>query len=150
MKLYYRLNVLPIVLPPLRDRGEDVVLLTRHFWNRYVKIYNREGIQLNGKDEKKLKAYNWPGNIRELKNVMERAVILSTSQDKEIMLSPKRKLRAGHPFSDAPTFDEVQRRHIRFVLEKTGGKISGRGGTIEILGMKRQTLYARMKKLGIK
>ncbi len=148
--LYYRLNVLPIVLPPLRERDGDILLLARYFWNQYLRKYNRENIQLTAKDEKKLRTYDWPGNIRELKNVIERAAILSSDQNMEIILPPRNKLRANHPFADNPSLNEVQRRYIRFVLEKTNGKISGAGGATELLGIKRQTLYARMKKLGLR
>jgi transcriptional regulator with GAF, ATPase, and Fis domain len=148
--LFYRLNVVPIVLPPLKERIEDVLLLSQHFLSRYAAKYNRPELGLTEDDEARLKAYNWPGNVRELKNVIERAVILSSGE--RLMLDPpaKRIAHANNPFADLPTLDELQRRYITFVLDKTQGQMGGPRGAAELLGMRRSSLYSRMKKLGIR
>lgn len=148
--LYYRLNVIPIVLPPLRERPDDILLLARHFLKRYAGKYQRHDIRLSGKDEKALMAYAWPGNIRELKNIMERAVLLSSGEVLDLSLPTNRRRSYRHLFRKFPTLDEVQRRYIQHVLEQTGGKIAGPDGAAEILGMKRTSLYKRMKKLGLR
>ncbi|MCP4757725.1 MAG: AAA domain-containing protein [Proteobacteria bacterium] len=148
--LYYRISVVPFIIPPLRERDDDAILLARHFLERYTKKYNRRQIRLSPQDEAMIKAYHWPGNVRELKNVIERAVILSTDNKLEIDLSPGLDLSSRNPFTDFPSMDEIQRRYIRFVLEKTGNRIDGDGGAAQLLGMKRTTLYARMKKLSLR
>ncbi len=148
--LYYRLNVIPIALPPLRDRPDDIILLARSFFRHYCNRYGRVGLELTRQDEDKLTGYPWLGNVRELKNVIERAVTLS-SGDKLILDLP---LGLASPeettFTDTPTMDELQRRYISHVLDKTGGRIYGPNGAAEILGMKRSTLYTRMYKLGMR
>ncbi len=149
--LYYRLNVIPVTLPPLRERIEDLPLLSRHFLSRFSTKYNRHGLALTAEDEALLTAYAWPGNIRELSNVMERAVLLSTDGRLHMDLpAENRQAATDHPFTDMPTLDEVQRRYIRFVMEKTNGRISGPGSASEILGMKRTSLYNRMNRLGLR
>ena len=148
--LYYRLNVISITLPALRDRNEDVPFLARHFLSLYAARHNQQVPGLSREDEEILLAYSWPGNIRELKNVMERAVLLSTKDRLEISLPVKSSLTATHCFSDFPSLDEMQRRYIRYVMEKTDGKISGPGGAAELLKMKRTSLYKRMDKLGLR
>ncbi|MBI5589955.1 MAG: sigma 54-interacting transcriptional regulator [Deltaproteobacteria bacterium] len=148
--LYYRLNVISITLPPLRERNEDVLFLARHFLSLYAAKHNQQVPGLARKDEDMLLAYHWPGNIRELKNVMERAVLLSTPDRLEISLPVKRSPASNHCFSDITSLDEMQRRYIQFILEKTGGKISGPGGAAELLDMKRTSLYKRMSKLGLR
>lgn len=146
--LYYRLNVIPILLPPLREREKDILLLSHHFIKTYAKKYGRENVMMTQEDEELLRAYHWPGNIRELKNVIERAVILSSDNRLDIHLSTQKNL-GKNPFSDQPSIDEIQRRYIRYILDHTGKKLSGPGGAADILGLKRQTLYARMKKLNV-
>ena len=101
-------------------------------------------------DEVKLMVYDWPGNVRELENVMERTMILSMGEELEFRLPGEGMSVPGQLFSDSPTLDEMQRRYIQEVLEKTGGKIGGPGGAAEILGMKRTTLNDRMRKLGLR
>jgi transcriptional regulator with GAF, ATPase, and Fis domain len=147
--LYYRLNVVPLIIPPLRERREDIPLLAGHFLHRYATKHNRQGLALTSEDEKKLMAYGWPGNVRELENLMERTVLFSTGVRLDLVLPLEWKAIPGDLFSDDPTLDEIQRRYIRHVLEKTGGKISGSQGAAEILGMKRTSLNYRMKKLGL-
>jgi len=148
--LYYRLNVVPIIIPPLRERGEDAVLLAKHFIERYAKKYNRTVFQLSPEDENRAKEYTWPGNVRELKNIVERAVILSHENRLDLNLSDLHPPVQSDPFSDKPTLDEIQRRYIKYTIESTGGKISGPGGAAEVLGLKRTSLYSRMKALKIK
>ncbi len=147
--LYYRINVVPIHMPPLRRRGDDIALLSRHFLNRYAAKYHRPEFQLSAEDENRLKAYHWPGNVRELKNVLERASLLSTEGKIDLDLPSATASPTRNPFEDLPSLDEIQRRYIRYVLEHTKGKQSGQEGATEILGMNRSTLYNRMKKLGI-
>ncbi len=147
--LYFRLNVVPITLPPLRERLDDLALLTRHFIEKYSAKYNRPFLELTSEDEAKMLQYHWPGNIRELKNVLERAVILSTEEELVIDLPVEKTHGTRHLFSDYPSMDELQRRYIKFVVEKAGGKIGGPGGAADLLKMKRTTLQKRMKKLGI-
>ena len=148
--LYYRLNVISITLPPLRERNEDVLFLARHFLSLYAVKHNQQVPGLSQEDEDLLLAYHWPGNIRELKNVMERAVLLSTQNRLEISLPVKQSLAPNDCFSDLPSLEEIQRRYIRFIMEKTGGKVSGPGGAAELLKMKRTSLYKRMDKLGLR
>jgi transcriptional regulator with GAF, ATPase, and Fis domain len=148
--LYYRLNVIPIALPPLRDRPDDIILLARSFFRHYCNRYGRKGLELTRRDEEKLIGYPWLGNVRELKNVIERAVTLSSGKTLILDLPIGQKSPEEHTFADTPTMDDLQRRYITHVLEKTGGRIYGPNGAAEILGMKRSTLYTRMYKLGIR
>jgi DNA-binding NtrC family response regulator len=124
-------------------------LLARHFINKYAVKYNRPAFELKPHEVSKLMKYNWPGNIRELQNVMERAVILSNDASLDLNLPLKNTSALGYQFADDITLDELQRRYIKYVLQKTGGKIGGPRGAAELLGMKRTTLQKRMKKLGL-
>jgi transcriptional regulator with GAF, ATPase, and Fis domain/tetratricopeptide (TPR) repeat protein len=148
--LYYRLNVIPVTLPPLRDREQDILLLADHFLARFAIKYNHPGLTLSPENKTALTAYDWPGNIRELQNVMERAVLLSADGCLHLDLPAERRIAGADPFDDLPPLDEIQRRYIAFVMGKTDGKLSGPGGASEILGMKRTSLHNRMKKLGLK
>jgi transcriptional regulator with GAF, ATPase, and Fis domain len=147
--LYYRLNVVPVRLPPLRERGKDVVLLAQHFLRYYTRRYNKCTLRLSANHEERLTAHDWPGNVRELKNVIERGVIMSSGDRLELDLPVGSPSRHGHPLAETPTLDEMQRRYILSVLDMTGGRISGKGGAAELLGMKRTSLYTRMKNLGM-
>ena len=147
--LYYRLNVVPLKVPPLRERGQDIVFLARHFLRRYTRKHNRPDIGLSPQQETEVMAYHWPGNVRELQNVIERAVLLGEDGSMDLNLPKKSESASSHPFADTPTMEELQRRYISFALEKTSGRIAGPKGAAELLGMKRTTLYTRMKKLGI-
>ncbi len=148
--LYFRLNVIPIHLPPLRERQEDIALLAKYFLNRYARKYQRRGLILTRAQEKMLRQYRWPGNVRELQNIMERAVLLSSDHQLEIQLPAEIQMKSENPFADMPTLDEIQRRYIRHVLARTDGRIAGPGGAAEILGLKRTSLYSRMRILGMK
>jgi transcriptional regulator with GAF, ATPase, and Fis domain len=147
--LFYRLNVFPIQIPPLRERGGDIILLARHFLEIYCKRLKRSPLIISPKDVSALLLYSWPGNVRELKNVIERGALLSTSNLLELQLSTTPVDRQSFSVNDKPSMDELQHRYIRYILKTTDGRISGPGGAAEILKMKRTTLYYRMKKLGL-
>jgi transcriptional regulator with GAF, ATPase, and Fis domain len=147
--LFYRLNVFPIAIPPLRERREDIPRLARHFTMVYSSKLGKRVGKLTEDVLNRLSAYSWPGNARELHNVIERAVILSPPgrfvlgdvlATSGIEVSAKKTDR---------TLEEVERRHIVSVLENTGWRVSGEGGAANVLGLKRTTLEARMKRLGI-
>jgi transcriptional regulator with GAF, ATPase, and Fis domain/tetratricopeptide (TPR) repeat protein len=148
--LYYRINVVPLAIPPLRERKEDIPLLARYFLAKHASRCGRPQIELTTKDEEKLIGYDWPGNVRELENVVERTVLLSMGEELDFRLPAEDLNVGGNLFSDYPTLDEMQRRYIRQVLDKTNGKIGGPGGAAEILGMKRTTLNDRMRRLGLR
>ncbi len=146
--LYYRLNVFPIVIPPLRERLEDVPRLARHFTMLYASKLGKRVGTLSAEVLDRLVAYSWPGNARELQNVIERAVILSPNGRFELgdlVAAPA----GASTRQRARSLEEVERRHILEVLEETGWRVSGERGASKILGLKRTTLEARMKKLGI-
>jgi len=146
--LYYRLNVFPIHVPPLRDRREDIPLLAMHFLKRHTAKLRRDVTRIPPSEMKQLVDYDWPGNIRELKNVIERGVILSTGSDFRM---PELQTGECAPVSvdDAATLAENERRHILRVLKRTGWKVAGKKGAALILGVPPSTLSFRMKKLGI-
>jgi transcriptional regulator with GAF, ATPase, and Fis domain/tetratricopeptide (TPR) repeat protein len=148
--LYHRINVVHIEVPPLRERGGDVVLIARYLLDKAAQKFSRSVPVLSAEHERALLSYHWPGNVRELKNVIERAVLLSTGDRIELMLSAGTPASTESPFDDGPSIDEIQRRYIQHVLQITGGRISGPGGAAEILGLPRTTLNARIKKLGLR
>lgn len=147
--LYYRLNVIPIFIPPLSDRKEDIPLLADYYLKHYAIKYGRAFIGLTADQKQVLCRYEWPGNIRELKNIMERALLLSGDDQLELNLPADLQIKEDQSFAGSPSLDELQRRYIRDVLKRTNGKIAGPGGAAEILGMKRTSLYARMRTLGM-
>jgi len=148
--LYYRLNVFPITIPPLRKRKDEIIDITEEFMNRYGKRYNRANLSLSKEHCRQLTDYEWPGNIRELENIIERSVLMSTNSNFNLQLPSTNIEKDNHLFADKPTLDDIQRRYILHVLEETGGRISGPSGATEILGIKRTTLYQRMKKLRLR
>jgi PAS domain S-box-containing protein len=148
--LYFRLNVFPIMVPPLRERTEDIPLLLEHFADKFSKAYGKEVTYITDGAMLAMKRYKWPGNIRELENVIERAVILSNNNflvlpDFDTKLQAKERLIAA---SDL-TLDDVQREHIIKTLDKCNWKIDGANGASSILNIKPSTLRDRMKKLGV-
>jgi formate hydrogenlyase transcriptional activator len=148
--LYYRLNVFPISIPPLRERREDIPLLTRYFAREAARKLNKTIDSIPAETMKALAEYQWPGNIRELENVVERAVILS---HRSVLRVPYRDLQSriapGHVSEKLETMADVEREHIRTILKDTRWVLSGTRGAAARLGMNRSTLYFRMKKLGI-
>jgi formate hydrogenlyase transcriptional activator len=147
--LYYRLNVFPIHVPPLRDRSGDIPLLVRHFIIRAAKRMNKTIQCVAAASMAALGEYSWPGNIRELENVIERAVILCSGASLEIpMRDLNSRIAAGHDAA-AQTLEAVERNHIVATLKQTGGILSGPRGAATRLGLNRSTLHFRMKKLGI-
>jgi formate hydrogenlyase transcriptional activator len=163
--LYYRLNVFPIQIPALRERPEDIPLLVRYFVQRFSRSLNKgvEYIPADAMDA--LSNYSWPGNIRELENLLERAVILSPGKELRVPLSElKSATLAASGDSDSPssatsmtsstssvsTLEEAERQHILRALKQTQWRIAGPKGAAVILGMKRTTLQARMRKLGVR
>jgi formate hydrogenlyase transcriptional activator len=148
--LYYRLNVVPISIPPLRERPEDIPLLVHHFVRQAARRMNKAIDMILPETMEAMIEYQWPGNIRELENVIERAVILSPQSVLLVPLTDLRsRLTAGHDSERPQTLVDVERQHIRSVLKETRWKLSGPRGAAIRLGMNRTTLYFRMKKLGI-
>jgi formate hydrogenlyase transcriptional activator len=146
--LFYRLNVFPIAIPPLRERSEDVPRLTRHFVMACASKLGKSIDSISERALGKLTSYNWPGNVRELQNVIERAVILSPSRRLELDDFLPATV-AGPRAAPERALESVERDHIVSVLESVGWRVSGDHGAAKILGMKRTTLEARMRKLGI-
>lgn len=146
--LFYRLNVFPIDVPPLREREGDIPLLARHFLERAARKFGKPLRDFNSDSLAALQRYSWPGNIRELQNVIERAAILATGNSVDVSgLLPKLNPLASN--ANLPTLDDVERAHIQRVLEHTSGVIAGPKGAAMILGMHPNTLRSRMIKLGI-
>ncbi len=146
--LFYRLNVFPIVIPPLRKRLQDIPRLARHFVMLYEAKMGKPVGALSADVLERLTSYSWPGNVRELQNVIERAVILSP-RGRLVLGDLAAAPAPGSPKKEARSLKEVERRHIISVLEECGWRVSGERGAARILGLKRTTLEARMKKLGI-
>jgi len=147
--LFYRLNVFPICIPPLRHRREDIRPLARHFIRQFACRMNREVSQIPEAVMSALEQHNWPGNIRELQNFLERAVILSTGP---VLHLPQHELSGL--FEDITpdvtrTLAEAERQHITDVLKQTRGVVGGRNGAAARLGVARTTLLYRIHKLGI-
>ena len=147
--LYYRLNVMTIAVPPLRKRPEDIDMLSNHFMTFFGKKHGRAVPKLMSRDRENLRSYSWPGNVRELKNVIERLVLLSTEDKLELSLPLKSDSEFRHTSSDIKSLDEIERQYIIHVLEKTGGRIGGPNGAASLLGLKRTTLYSKIKRLGV-
>jgi formate hydrogenlyase transcriptional activator len=148
--LYYRLNVFPIQVPPLRERPEDIPLLVQHFVQQAARRMFKTIDTIPSETMEALIHYRWPGNIRELENVIERAVILSPGP--VLRLSPrdlKSRISPGQNPYRHQTLEEVERNHILTTLKETSWVLSGPSGAAARLGLNRSTLYFRMKKLGI-
>ena len=143
--------MIPIQVPPLRERKEDIPILIEHFINKHGKRLNRNVKRVGKKALERLMFYDWPGNIRELENVVERGLVLGRG---DILRFDRQMIGEHHTdiTRDGDIFyplDEMERRYIAKVLEKTEGVVAGERGAARILGMKPTTLYSRMKKLGI-
>jgi formate hydrogenlyase transcriptional activator len=145
--LYYRLNVFPIRIPPLRERPEDIPLLVRYFAQRYGRRMEKRVESIPAAAMRKLATWHWPGNIRELENFIERSVILTQGAALQV---PIAELRDGDPRPAAPAArDSAERNEILRVLKTTGGRVGGPAGAAARMSLKRTTLISRMKKLGI-
>jgi formate hydrogenlyase transcriptional activator len=146
--LYYRLNVFPVPLPPLRARREDIPALVEHFVEIYARRMSKQINHISPETMSELTSYAWPGNIRELQNFIERSVILTSGN---VLESPLAGLKnAVEVESLGPTtMEDAEREHIRKILEQTRWVVAGPNGAAARLGIKRSTLYFRMQKLGI-
>lgn len=156
--LYFRLSVFPIHVPALRERKEDVPLLADHFVARSCQRLNIPRVQLKPGHIIQMQAYDWPGNIRELQNVVERAVISSRRSGRFALDLPGSvgnssvstpAIPQGRGYLTQEEMDEFERDNIRKLLETTNGKVSGKGGAAELLGVRPTTLYSRIKKMGL-
>ena len=158
--LYYRLNVFPIVVPPLRERKEDIPALAGHFLKLAQKKFNRTGIELTKANIIALENYAWPGNIRELQNVIERAVIIAPANRLVFDLPknpknrgvapPKTTVRASGPVLTFVEIKELERQNILNALNGTNWKIFGKNGAAELLGIPPTTLTTRIQRMGLK
>ena len=146
--LYYRLNVFPITVPPLRDRLQDISLLVMHFVRVYSDQMGKYIDEVPAEVMEALLRYRWPGNIRELQNFIERSVLLTSGN---ILRPPLANLKAPaeNESSEAVTLEETERNHIRKILGQSRWVVAGPQGAASRLGIKRSTLYSRMRKLGI-
>jgi len=147
--LYYRLNVFPLTMPPLRERREDIPLLTRYFVDHYATRMHKQIDSIPGKTLEALSQYHWPGNVRELENLIERAMILTQGP---VLNMPLAELKFNAPPTTVfaqPTLESAERDLILRTLEKTNWLIGGATGTATKLGIKRTTLISRMQKLNI-
>ena len=146
--LYYRLNVFPILLPPLRERREDIPALVMHFVEILARRMGKQIEEIPPETMSAFASHDWPGNIRELQNFIERSVILSAGPG---LRAPLAELKRGANVEsmEAVTLEEAERDHIRKTLEQTRWVVAGPNGAAARLGIKRSTLYFRMQKLGI-
>ncbi len=145
--LWYRLNIFPITMPPLRDRLDDIPLLVEFYVEKIAKRLGKNISHISESVMQALQEYHWPGNIRELENVLERAVINSSGPKLRLVDELKKKER--EVYTGPNTLEAVEREHILRVLEQSNWKVSGKGSASEILGLDRSTLRARMTKLNI-
>jgi DNA-binding NtrC family response regulator len=152
--LYFRLAVVPLRVPPLRDRRDDIPLLASHFLGRQAEQTGRPGLQLPPEAFRLFDRYPWPGNVRELENAIERLVVMSRGNELDLQALPRRIRGEGEP--DASTFllppegvtlEAVEKDLIRQALERTGGN---RSAAARSLGLTRQTLLYRMQKYGLR
>jgi formate hydrogenlyase transcriptional activator len=150
--LYYRLAVFPIQLPPLRERREDIPLLVQYFVDRYARRMKKTISQIPEREMQAMTDWRWPGNIRELQNFIERAVILATGERLEVPLEElgsKSMGRAPAATAGSLTLREVERNAILDALRKSRGRVGGPRGAAALLGLKRTTLQSRMRLLNI-
>ena len=145
--LYYRLNVFPITLPPLRERRGDIRLLLAHFLRRFAQRQGKSVDYVSDQVMTAIEKYSWPGNIRELQNFIERSVILTRGAE---LQAPIAELTKSEPqVDDIRTLEDANRAHIKAMLGETNWVVGGPNGAAARLGMHRTTLIARMQKLGI-
>jgi transcriptional regulator with GAF, ATPase, and Fis domain len=144
--LFYRLNVFPIQVPPLRERVEDIPLLVWRFVDEFSRSFGKRIDAIGHESMTALQQYSWPGNIRELRNIVERAMIAATSSELVIVLPPPSPAAVRR----SDRLVDVEREHVRCVLEMSGWRIRGAGGAADRLGMRPTTLETRMAKLGLR
>ncbi|HSD68109.1 MAG TPA: sigma 54-interacting transcriptional regulator, partial [Woeseiaceae bacterium] len=157
--LFYRLSVFPIEVPPLRKRREDIIPLAQHLLQEACNDFGRKPLKLTRSQGEEILAYDWPGNIREMKNVIERAVILSKGDVLRLDLSLPRTVENGaapsHPVDSGgdvltdKQLQALQKKNLVAALKRTGWRVSGKGGAAELLGVKPTTLADRMRKFGL-
>ena len=147
--LWYRLNVIPITVPPLRQRQEDIPLLVQTFVARFAKKVGKKITKIPASTMENLCQYRWPGNIRELENVIERAVINTPGAILTLVAPLDLSEACSAPRVTQNTLEEVEREHILKILQETRGRVSGSKGAAAILGLNPSTLRARLRKLGI-
>ena len=147
--LFYRLNVFPVHLPPLRERKEDLADFIRFFVAKHLQENTPDLPTFNKRSMKQIMQYQWPGNIRELENVVERALILLDGKHLSLDLIPLQNKKDAFA-TNTPSLEEIEKQHIQEVLMKSNYKISGPNSASEILKLNPNTLYSKMKKLGIK
>jgi formate hydrogenlyase transcriptional activator len=145
MDLYYRLNVFPIALPPLRQRMEDIPILVAHFVRRYAQNMAKRIEKVNSDAMEALMRHPWPGNIRELQNFIERSVILTDGDVLHVSALPSRTVTA----TGAVTLAEAERDHILHALRESNWVVGGAAGAAARLGVKRTTLVSKMRKRGV-
>jgi len=158
--LFYRISVFPVDVPPLRERGEDIMQLAQHFLEQTCADFGREPMSLTRAQVENLRRYNWPGNIRELKNIIERAVILSTGKVLRLDVSmPDLRHKIAETVTTEPSAADVltekdmrefQKRNTISALRQSNWRVSGEGGAADILGVKPTTLADRIRTFGIK
>jgi formate hydrogenlyase transcriptional activator len=148
--LYYRLNIFPIFLPPLRNRVEDIPLLATHFVSRFSKKTGKKITTISTGAIEELKQYSWPGNIRELEHLIERSILLSSGETLKNIALPATASSLVRNNHVAKTIDDNEREHILSILRSCSGKVDGRYGAAKILGIPASTLHSKMKRLGIK
>ncbi len=146
--LYYRLNIFPILVPPLRERPEDIPLLVAHFTDKYARRMDKRISRIPVETMEALKRYHWPGNVRELQNFIERATILTSGSALQVPLSELRQASRGVQ-RKARTLAETERDQIMRALRESQWVLGGPGGAAERLGLNRTTLFYRMRRLGI-
>jgi formate hydrogenlyase transcriptional activator len=147
--LFYRVNVFPIRVPALRERVEDIPLLIRRFVNEFANVFHKPIDTIPGETIAALQHYSWPGNIRELRNVVERAMIVTTGRRLAIPVPVQSTPAPAAPSTLTENLADVEERHIRSVLQSAGWRIRGAGGAADRLGLRPTTLETRMAKLGV-
>jgi formate hydrogenlyase transcriptional activator len=148
--LFYRLNVFPVEVPPLRDRPEDIPLLVRHFVEQFSRRMNKTVDTIPSETMSAMARYHWPGNIRELQNLIERAVILSPGPVLKVPIADLKAVPALAGARHIETLEDGERRHILAALNAANWVVGGPKGAAVLLALKRSTLQARMEKLGIR
>jgi transcriptional regulator with GAF, ATPase, and Fis domain len=148
--LYYRLNVFPITVPPLRERKEDIPMIVNFFLKKFGKKIGKQIRRVPYEVIKALQEYHWPGNVRELENITERSMIISPNSTLHLADKLETSKTTGHRTSQTKSLSNNERDHILRVLEQTRWKIDGKNGAAEVLDLNPSTLRTRMRKLGIK